>query len=166
MFFKSPPKKKHNPTQQFPLFSAQALILWCFPTIWVFPKIGVPPKSSILIRFSIIFTIHFGDTPIFGNSHFERPHCKNEPNNFISEEYLTRVMDVPAEVGISNGRILKDLERNKGCRACPSGNTSYHYLLNGMILRVGGGSKPSNVLCYVTFRRPAIYWYLWARHWI
>ena len=28
-----------------------------------------PPKSSILIGFSIIFTIHFGGTPIFGNIH-------------------------------------------------------------------------------------------------
>ena len=26
------------------------------------------PKSSILIGFSIIFTIHFGDTTIFGNT--------------------------------------------------------------------------------------------------
>ena len=35
-----------------------------------FPKIvGFPPKSSILIGFSIIFTIHFGVAPIFGNTH-------------------------------------------------------------------------------------------------
>ena len=27
------------------------------------------PKSSILIGFSIFFTIHFGGTPIFGNTH-------------------------------------------------------------------------------------------------
>ena len=27
------------------------------------------PKSSILIGFSIIFTIHFGGTTIFGNIH-------------------------------------------------------------------------------------------------
>ena len=38
----------------------------------MFPKIvGFPPKSSILIGFSIIFTIHFGGPPIFGNTHFE-----------------------------------------------------------------------------------------------
>ena len=37
--------------------------------IWVFPKIGGTPKSSILIGFSIIFTIHFGGTIIFGNTH-------------------------------------------------------------------------------------------------
>ena len=30
------------------------------------------PKSSILIGFSIIFTIHFGGTPIFGNIHMNR----------------------------------------------------------------------------------------------
>ena len=36
--------------------------------IWIFPKIGViTPKSSILIGFgTIIFTIHFGGTIIFG----------------------------------------------------------------------------------------------------
>ena len=35
------------------------------------PKIGVKKKkkSSILIGFSLIFTIHFGGTPIFGNTH-------------------------------------------------------------------------------------------------
>ena len=34
-----------------------------------FPKmVGFPPKPPILIGFSIIFTIHFWDTPIFGNS--------------------------------------------------------------------------------------------------
>ena len=38
--------------------------------MWVFPKIGVkPPKSSILIGLSNIFTIHFGGTTIFGNTH-------------------------------------------------------------------------------------------------
>ena len=37
--------------------------------IWVFPKIMGIPKSSILIGFSIIFTIHFGENPIFGNIH-------------------------------------------------------------------------------------------------
>ena len=28
------------------------------------------PKSSILVGFSIIFTIHLGGTPIFGNTYF------------------------------------------------------------------------------------------------
>ena len=27
---------------------------------------------------------------IFFGEKIERPHCKNEPNNFISEEYLTQ----------------------------------------------------------------------------
>ena len=36
-----------------------------------FPKIVVFPKSSILIGFSIIFTIHFGGTPIFANTQFK-----------------------------------------------------------------------------------------------
>ena len=36
--------------------------------IWVFPKIGVPPNHPFLIGFSIIFTIHFGVSTIFGNN--------------------------------------------------------------------------------------------------
>ena len=32
---------------------------------------GFPPKSSILIGCSIIFTIHFGGTSIFGNTHID-----------------------------------------------------------------------------------------------
>ena len=36
---------------------------------WMFPKIvGFPPKSSILIGFSIIFTIPYWGTTIFGNT--------------------------------------------------------------------------------------------------
>ena len=31
------------------------------------------PKLSILIGFSIIFTIHFGVPPIFGNTHVNVP---------------------------------------------------------------------------------------------
>ena len=38
------------------------LFIWAH--IWMFPKIMVPPNHPILIGFSIIFTIHFGDTPI------------------------------------------------------------------------------------------------------
>ena len=45
--------------------------------IWVFPKIVVPPKSSILIGFSIIFTIHFAGTLIFGNTHHQKNVYKN-----------------------------------------------------------------------------------------
>ena len=39
----------------------------------MFPKIGVPPKSSIFIGVSIISTIHFWDTSIFGNTHIPVP---------------------------------------------------------------------------------------------
>ena len=35
------------------------------------------PKSSILIGFSIIFIIHFGGTPIFGNTHLMDFWCKH-----------------------------------------------------------------------------------------
>ena len=34
-----------------------------------------PPKSCILRGFSIIFTIRFGGTPIFGNTHISRMKC-------------------------------------------------------------------------------------------
>ena len=34
----------------------------------MFPKIVVPPNHPILIGVSIIFTIHFGGTTIFGNT--------------------------------------------------------------------------------------------------
>jgi len=37
--------------------------------IWGVPKIRVPPKSSILIGAFHYKPIHFGDTPIFGNTH-------------------------------------------------------------------------------------------------
>ena len=46
-----------------------SLVKSIFTVIWMFPKIMVPTNHPILIGFSIIFTIHFGDTPIFGNSH-------------------------------------------------------------------------------------------------
>ena len=36
---------------------------------WNSKNSGFSPKSSILIGISIIFTIHFGGTPIFGNTH-------------------------------------------------------------------------------------------------
>ena len=35
----------------------------------MFPKIVVPPNHPILIGFSIIFTIKFWGSPIFGNTH-------------------------------------------------------------------------------------------------
>ena len=41
----------------------------CLKTEGCFQKIvGFPPKSSILIGISIIFTIHFGVSLIFGNT--------------------------------------------------------------------------------------------------
>ena len=51
-------------------------------SIWVFPKIGVfPPKSSILIGCSLIFAIHFGVPPIFGNIHIWTPLSERHPNS-------------------------------------------------------------------------------------
>ena len=50
--------------------------------IWVFPKIVVPPKSSILIGFSIIFTIHFAGTLIFGK---------------CLQKMFTKILDVRSE---------------------------------------------------------------------
>ena len=52
-----------------------------YTSIWMFPKIvGFPPKSSILTRFSIVLTIHFGGTPIFGNTHI--PHLLSSLGSF------------------------------------------------------------------------------------
>ena len=42
---------------------------WIFPWIRMFPKIGVPLNHPLFLGFSIIFTIHFGVPPIFGNTH-------------------------------------------------------------------------------------------------
>ena len=39
------------------------------PWYGCFRKLGVPPNHPILIGISIIFTIHFGVSPIFGNNH-------------------------------------------------------------------------------------------------
>ena len=67
-------------------------------TMWMFPKIvGFPPKSSILIGFSIIFTIHFGgNTPIFGNSHFQPLHSFEMLNQASAHKHRGKNTSIPS----------------------------------------------------------------------
>ena len=64
--------------------------------------VGFPPESSISIGFSIIFTIHFGGIPIFGNAHVEDVNINFFDLQFV---FVSQLEEGPSKSSTLRGRF-------------------------------------------------------------
>ena len=74
-----------------------------FPWYVGLSKNNGTPKSSILIGFSIIFTIHFGGPPLFGNTHATSSHVFSPQNPRVWTNVTRHSWNAPESYRLGNG---------------------------------------------------------------